>query len=150
MLRSPPTIIAVTAIVVGAGAGTWWALRAPSLSDCDGIEDPAEQTDCRREVLLSVAEEPDEIRAAIAQARDPETRDMLRIRLVVRDPETSEELCPQMEADQARKWCADLEGRSHLWMTGEAAGESSRAPVESSGDDVPRRGRRGRRSRGRR
>jgi hypothetical protein len=63
------------------------------------------------------------IRAAIPERSDPVERDILRMRLVVMDPASAKALCPEVEGDQARAWCADILDRAHLVPRGEGKAE---------------------------
>ncbi len=79
--------------------------------------------------MAGMGDDPVRMREAIAVCGDAAVRDLLRLELVADDPQLSLELCSQMEGEQAQRWCASLEGRSHLWRTGDRPGSS---PSEAS------------------
>ncbi len=106
----------------------------PSMERCETLDEPAAAQACRQEVLTRLGDEPGPIREAIAVCSDAEIRDLLRLELVVDDPELSLELCPQMEGEQARSWCTKLEGRTHLWRTGHHG--EQRAASSDPGEDA--------------
>lgn len=94
-----------------------WLVACGGETDCDRLEDPAARADCLRPALLESAVDAPSTRAAIEAAADPVTRDLLRLKLVTADPSQSRALCPEMEGPQARRLCANIEGRSHLWKS---------------------------------
>jgi hypothetical protein len=111
--------IAIMVLVTATACGL---VGAPDMASCEGITSPDEQADCRREAMATIADDPVLIREAIAACSDSTTRDLLRLELVADDPELSLELCPSMEGAEAKRWCTTLEGRSHLWKTGDKPG----------------------------
>lgn len=115
-----PLPFAVVGLVVATACGL---TGAPDMASCEAIADPEDQAGCRREAMTAIADDPALIREAIAACSDPTTRDLLRLELVADDPELSLELCPSMEGAEAKRWCTTLEGRSHLWKTGDKPGD---------------------------
>lgn len=89
-----------------------------TMADCEGLASPEASHSCRQAVLAALPPQPEAVERALAECGDPATRDLLRLKLVVADPASSVSVCPTVEGEQARRWCADLQGRAHLWRTG--------------------------------
>jgi hypothetical protein len=113
-----PALACAAALSVACGLGA-----APDMASCEDIGDPGAKATCRGEAMNAIADDPAGMRQAIAVCSDPTTRDLLRLELVADDPELSLELCPTMEGAEAKRWCTTLEGRSHLWKTGDQPGD---------------------------
>ncbi len=110
------------------------ACRAGDMSRCETMTDDVQRQACRADVMARITDDADGIQGALEVCGDPATRDLLRLELLADDPERSLELCPDMEGEQARDWCRRLQGRTHLWRTGDAPGQ--RAPAQPEPGDA--------------
>jgi hypothetical protein len=90
--------------------------RAPeSVSDCTALALPSSRDGCLQG-LLQHEIGATELREAIAVASDPAIRDLLRLQLVVLEPWSAEQLCPEVESERAESWCRDIQARPHIWI----------------------------------
>lgn len=89
--------------------------RAPGIEGCAELRDPTEREDCRLEEALAMTE-VEALRAAIATIEPDTSRDLLRLRLAVHDPQNARWLCQEVEGEQAKRKCEQVLGRPHLSM----------------------------------
>jgi hypothetical protein len=87
--------------------------RAPA-DDCAGISDDGAREDCRLQAALTLADDPDALRASLAAVPDDGARDLLRVRLVVQDPARLSWLCEDVRHGPSRDWCDRVVDRPHL------------------------------------
>lgn len=111
-MRSPARqfVFAALAVLVQACEGP-----PEGVSDCTALDDPAVRDRCLQQLLDLELGAP-ALREAIAAASDPAVRDLLRMRLVVLEPWTAEQLCPEVESERAAGWCRDIQARPHIWI----------------------------------
>jgi predicted small lipoprotein YifL len=114
----PHWLLSLALALCGCGLGA-----PPDMASCEAVADPDQQSECRQRAMAAISDDPERLRAAIEVCSDPITRDLLRLELVADDPELSLELCPSMEGAEAERWCTSLQGRSHLWKTGDEPGD---------------------------
>jgi len=94
----------------------WWWLacaRSPGIEGCAELRDPTEVEDCRLEEALALGD-AEAVRVAIASIEPALSRDLLRLRLAVRDPAQARSFCEEVEGDEARRKCEQVLGRPHL------------------------------------
>ena len=85
-----------------------------TLADCGALRDATAAEDCRLELVLPHLGDLARMRALIAEVPAPESRDLLRIRLAVRDPVRAGGLCEDAEGGPAKQRCTQVLGRPHL------------------------------------
>ena len=87
--------------------------------DCDKIGDVVLQENCRLERASSAFEQSEEaFEAELAAIASPESRDLVRLRLAIRDPLVAARLCDKVETDAAKEKCRQVLGRPHLQHAG--------------------------------
>ena len=89
--------------------------RPPGIEGCTALRDATEREDCRLEEALAMTDEAS-LRAAIAAIEPDTSRDLLRLRLAVHDPQNASWLCNEVEGEQAQRKCEQVLGRPHLSM----------------------------------
>lgn len=108
-------VLSASFVVLVAVAGV--LLLAPDAgADCDAIEDRGDRRTCfaERERAAELAT----LRAEVDKGDSAWERDLIRLRYVTNDPALSYYLCPDIEGDEARELCLNVQGRSHLWRDG--------------------------------
>ncbi len=85
-----------------------------TLADCALMRDATAREDCRLALTLPLVGDAVALEAAFAQIDDPLSRDLLRIRLAVRDPARAGTLCEGVSTEAAATRCRQVLGRPHL------------------------------------
>ena len=86
--------------------------EAQTLRDCSGEQDPVS---CAVALFAQSEQPPRELAAQIAEwKQDARSRDLLRLRLAVRDPRRAGVFCPEMETPAGHERCKQVLGRPHL------------------------------------
>ena len=85
-----------------------------TMADCAALGDITAREDCRLALVAARIDDPDAMKAMIAQIPAPESRDLLRIRLTVQDPVRGATLCKDAETAPAQQRCSQVLGRPHL------------------------------------
>lgn len=98
-----------------------WACEGPPLAmaDCASLA-PTEREDCRLRFALALLDQPEELRAAIAAIPEPDSRDLLLLRLAVAEPTRAGAFCADAASEPAREKCRQVLGRPHLSTTPQA------------------------------
>jgi hypothetical protein len=85
------------------------------LGRCDDLNDPVSVEDCRYQAAVELGEDREAILAAIDGIATEHSRDLLRLRLAVRDPARLGWLCDDgLETAAVRSRCSVLLRRKHL------------------------------------
>lgn len=105
-------VLLVVALV--AAAAVWRYGMVTPIERCSRIDDQRARDDCRVAIVDADGVSVEEAMAIIDQVESPESRDIVRLRLVVRDPTIARETCPEMEGAKAREWCTRIVKRPHL------------------------------------
>jgi len=103
-------VIPLLALFLGCSSGT-------PLEQCDRLAEASWREDCRYQELVNVAADGERqaIRDSIDQAGDKYSRDLLRFRLAVRDPQQLGWLCDEgLETALVESRCQAVLRRSHL------------------------------------
>ncbi len=108
LLPSALGLLLLGGLVLPAGCG-WGAAQG---DDCAAIDDAAAREDCRVARLDGLTLEA--AAAEIAAVPDAASRDLLRVRMVVRDPLRYGPLCADVRHRGSRDWCEDVVERIHL------------------------------------
>ncbi len=98
-----------------------WACQGPprDMAGCASLG-PTEREDCRLRFALELIDRPEELRAAIAAIPEPESRDLLLLRLAVAEPTRAGAFCADAASEAAREKCRQVLGRPHLSTTPQA------------------------------
>jgi len=84
------------------------------MADCEATGDPTAREDCRFTLAQGLLDQPEALQAALAQVSEPDSRDLLLLRLAVAAPARSGPLCAQVQSAPARDKCRQVLGRPHL------------------------------------
>ena len=84
------------------------------IAECAQIADGTAREECRMGFVVAQLEDLDAMRALIAEVPEVESRDLLRLRLAVRDPVRAAGLCHDAETPPAQQRCQQVLGRPHL------------------------------------
>ena len=93
------------------------AVATPStVEGCAALSAATDRENCRLELLEPVFAGGDEAAfdKAVAALEDPSSRDLVRLRIAIRDPARAHKLCLQVETDGAKEKCRQVLGRPHL------------------------------------
>lgn len=90
-----------------------------TMADCASL-DPTAREDCRLSFARDLLDEPEALRAAIAAIPEPESRDVLLLRLAVAEPARAGAFCADAASEAAREKCRQVLGRPHLSTTPQA------------------------------
>lgn len=85
-----------------------------TMADCAALSDITAREDCRLALVGAHIDDPDTMRAMIAEIPASESRDLLRIRVAVQDPVRGAPLCKDAETAPAQQRCTQVLGRPHL------------------------------------
>jgi len=86
---------------------------------CGEIRDLVLQENCRLERAAEAFERsPEAFQAELATIASDESRDLVRLRLAIRDPVVAARLCAEVETDAATEKCRQVLGRPHLQHAG--------------------------------
>ena len=85
-----------------------------TLADCAGLSSPTERESCRFDMVAPLAEDEDAFEAALAEIAEPYSRDLIRYRLGVQDPQKYSRLCRDVEDPALHEKCRQIVGRPHL------------------------------------
>jgi hypothetical protein len=91
--------------------------EAPAeLAACSALADLTAREDCRLKLLEPLFESKDAgaFQRALDALEDPASRDLVRLRLAIRDPNRGGRLCEQVETKPAQRKCRQVLGRPHL------------------------------------
>ena len=82
---------------------------------CDDLDDPVSVEDCRYQRVVELGDDREAIQAAMEGIGTEHSRDLLRLRLAVRDPVRLGWLCDDgLETAAVRSRCSVLLRRKHL------------------------------------
>ncbi|MBN1337343.1 MAG: hypothetical protein JXB39_15400 [Deltaproteobacteria bacterium] len=83
--------------------------------DCERIRDEVMREDCRFERASALfGADSRAFYAALEAIPSPESRDLVRLRLAIRDPGAAQGLCREVETASAQEKCRQVLGRPHL------------------------------------
>ncbi|MCK6503757.1 hypothetical protein L6R53_10215 [Myxococcota bacterium] len=85
-----------------------------SFADCATLRDPAAREDCRFTHARALLDQPQALQAALDSVAEPESRDLLLLRLAVAEPTRAAALCHQAATPGAQEKCRQVLGRPHL------------------------------------
>ncbi len=85
-----------------------------AIADCAQIADGTAREECRMGFAAAQLDDLAAMRALIAEVDEVESRDLLRLRLAVRDPVRAGGLCKDAETPPAQQRCEQVLGRPHL------------------------------------
>lgn len=96
-----------------------WGCASPApetIEDCATLGNQQERENCRLEMLIPIFEggNAEAFAKGLAQLKDPNARDLVRLRLAVQQPDRAGHLCGQVETQGAREKCRQVLGRPHL------------------------------------
>jgi hypothetical protein len=95
-------------VVLGVGCGS-------SGDPCQGERDEVARENCQLERVSALFEAGDPgWEAALASIAKPASRDLVRLRLAILDPQRGPTLCAGVETDDAKARCQQVVGRPHL------------------------------------
>ncbi len=101
----PPLLLAL--LVLGC--------PGPAEDECDRAGDPVAREDCLFERVSQLFSAGDhEWRQALQAIDTPASRDLVRLRLAILDPQQGPTLCREVETEGARQRCRRVVGRPHL------------------------------------
>ena len=104
--------LCVVVAIIGCG-GT------DSTGDCGDIDDVVLQENCRLERASEAFQvSPEAFEAELATITAAESRDLVRLRLAIRDPIVAARLCGEVETEAAAEKCRQVLGRPHLQHAG--------------------------------
>jgi hypothetical protein len=93
----------------------WGCSGETGLGRCDDLDDPVAVEDCRYQAAVGIGEDREAIQAAIDGIPEEHARDLLRLRLAVRDPVQLGWLCDDgLETAAVKSRCSVLLRREHL------------------------------------
>ena len=98
-------MILLLAIACGGGAGDL---------PCDEVPAGARQEECRFQEALGLGSSRAALRPYLASIEDPASRDLIALRLAVRDPSAYAWLCEDVTTAEAQERCRSVLGRPHL------------------------------------
>jgi hypothetical protein len=96
------------------------------LPGCATLRDPGEREACRWALIAPLADDDAALDAALAQVAEPESRDLLLLRLALSEPRRAPRLCARVSTPGAVEKCQQVLGRPHL-------GSAPRAPAAPPG-----------------
>ncbi len=100
-----------------------WLAACGDPDDCDRVRDEIAREDCRLETVSALfGTDPHGFRAALDAVPTPESRDLVRLRLAIRDPGAAQGLCREVETPAAQDRCRQVLGRPHLSTAPRAQG----------------------------
>jgi len=83
--------------------------------DCFGFESTTEREECHFQHCLRIVEDEDALTDYIESISDPLSRDLLRVRLATRDPETFHWICEDASTPSGGEKCSRIVDRPHLY-----------------------------------
>jgi hypothetical protein len=93
----------------------WGCSGETGLGRCDDLDDPVSVEDCRYQAAVELGDDRDTLQAEIDGLATEYSRDLLRLRLAVRDPAHLGWLCDDgLETAAVKSRCSVLLRRSHL------------------------------------
>lgn len=93
------------------------ALLDPEITDPEALDPEARvaRENCLFERVSTLyPDQPEAFRKALEAIAEPESRDLVRLRLAIEDPLRASELCRQVETAAAERKCRQVLGRPHL------------------------------------
>ena len=96
------------------------------LPGCAALDDPGARESCRWALIAPLADDEAALDAALAQVDEPESRDLLLLRLALSEPRRAPRLCARVRTPGAVEKCQQVLGRPHL-------GSAPRAPAAPPG-----------------
>ena len=107
-----------------------WLVGCGAPADCDRVRGEVAREDCRFERATVLYEtDPRAFRSALDGIPTPESRDLVRLRLAIRDPAGAQVLCREVETPPAQEKCRQVLGRPHLTTAPRSAG--ARPPADA-------------------
>jgi hypothetical protein len=92
-----------------------WLAACGTPEDCDRVRDEVAREDCRFERASALfGTDPQGFRTTLLAIPTPESRDLVRLRLAIRDPGAGPVLCREVETLAAQEKCRQVLGRPHL------------------------------------
>lgn len=98
----------------------WIACGRPpesaDLAACSAMPDLTAREDCRLQAIEPLFHSKDKaaFERALASLEQPESRDLVRLRLAIDDPGQAGKLCESVETQAAARKCRQVLGRPHL------------------------------------
>ncbi len=93
----------------------WGCAGEAGLGGCDDLSEPVAVEDCRYQKAVALGDEREALQEAIDALSSEHSRDLLRLRLAVRDPVRLGWLCDEgLETTAVKSRCSRLLGRKHL------------------------------------
>lgn len=102
----------MTALLLAAALGC--AGAPATFADCAAVRDATAREDCRFQMALGLLDQPQALQAALDSVAEPESRDLLLLRLAVAEPTRAAALCHQAATPGAQEKCQQVIGRPHL------------------------------------
>ena len=107
-----------------------WLAGCGGSADCERVRDEVAREDCRfAKASALYAADPRAFRSALEAIPTPESRDLVRLRLAIRDPAGAQVLCREVETPPAQEKCRQVLGRPHLTTAPRSAG--ARPPADA-------------------
>jgi hypothetical protein len=106
------TTAALLLILVGCQEPT-----PTDLAGCAALSAPTQREECRFAMVAPLADDAAAFEAALAQIAEPYSRDLIRFRLGVQDPQKYSRLCREVEDAALHEKCRQIVGRPHLSST---------------------------------
>lgn len=90
-------------------------LAACSHNECESQSDPVATNNCYlARAVESYDRDHDEYRQIVSSISDADSRDLLRVRLLVDVPGRADDLCPDMETPSGETTCETLWAKPHI------------------------------------
>lgn len=85
-----------------------------TVAECAQLSDATEREQCRYDFVAPLVGDPEALDQALAQIEDPQSRDLLLLRLAIAHPQTARHLCERVSTSGAQEKCQQVLGRPHL------------------------------------
>lgn len=85
-----------------------------TVAACAALAGATEREECRYRLVEPLLADPAALQAALKDIAEPESRDLLLLRLATRHPDKASLLCRQVTTAAAREKCQQVLGRPHL------------------------------------
>ncbi len=84
-------------------------------STCASLRDEVERENCQFELVATLFEDGDPAwKQQLAAVPTAASRDLVRLRLAIIEPQQGPAICAEVETDAARERCKQVVGRPHL------------------------------------
>jgi len=100
----------------------WGCWGGGGFGGCDDLRESSWREDCRYQAAVALGDDSEAIKEGVASIPEMHSRDLLRLRLAVRDPQKLGWLCEgELETSAVKSRCRSLVNRPHLRVEQEEA-----------------------------